>query len=234
MDPTNKFWWFAGVSILITLAIFVGMALFFWQQLPPQHQTTLIEIAKAHFMYIFIAVILFVAAIGFGLDAIFHSYILPLNRLPEEIELIHTVNSAHRIKRDGSKLLNRVIDEINENAERYQQLENAVMSRVIEAKSEVEKEKNILAVIMSELPEGVLICNRDGQILFFNRQARKFFAPRRENLGDGPEASAEISPHTHPFFGLGRSVFEIIVILLITQPLGKLFNVLFDELCRHT
>jgi len=115
MDPTNKFWWFAGVSILVTLLIFVGIAIFFWQQLLPDQQATLIEIVKIHFIYIFIALILFMAAIGFGLDAIFHSYILPLNRLPEEIELIHTVNSAHRIKRDGSKLVNLVIDAINEN-----------------------------------------------------------------------------------------------------------------------
>ena len=222
MDPTNKFWWFAGVSILITLAIFVGMALFFWQQLPPDHQTTLIDIVKAHFIYIFIAVILFVAAIGFGLDAIFHSYILPLNRLPEEIELVHTVNSAHRIKRDGSKVVNLVIDAINENAEHYQQLENAVTHRVIEAKSEVEKEKNILAVIMSELPEGVLICNRDGQILFFNRQARKFFAPRRQGHGDNVAPVADASPDAHPFFGLGRSVFEIIDRHLVSDALGEI------------
>ena len=222
MDPTNKFWWFAGVSILITLAIFVGMALFFWQQLPPDHQTTLIDIVKAHFIYIFIAVILFVAAIGFGLDAIFHSYILPLNRLPEEIELVHTVNSAHRIKRDGSKVVNLVIDAINENAEHYQQLENAVTNRVIEAKSEAEKEKNILAVIMSELPEGVLICNRDGQILFFNRQARKFFAPRRQGHDDNAAPVADASPEAHPFFGLGRSVFEIIDRHLVSDALGEI------------
>jgi DNA polymerase III subunit epsilon len=222
MDPTNKFWWFAGVSIVVTLLIFIGIALFFWQQLLPDQQATLIDIIKVHFIYIFIALILFMAAIGFGLDGIFHSYILPLNRLPEEIELIHTVNSGHRIKREGSKLVNLVIDAINENAEHYQQLENAVTSRVIEAKSEVEKEKNILAVIMSELPEGVLICNRDGQILFFNRQARKFFAPRREDPGDEAVVAPDASPGAHPFFGLGRSVFEIIDRHLVSDALGEI------------
>lgn len=222
MDPTNKFWWFAGVSILISLLIFVGMALFFWQQLLPDQQAMLVEIVKAHFIYIFIALVLFMAAIGFGLDGIFHSYILPLNRLPEEIELIHTVNSEHRIKRDGSRLVNLVIDAINENAEHYQQLENAVASRVIEAKSEVEKEKNILAVIMSELPEGVLICNRDGQILFFNRKARQFFAPKRESYREDAEATENASAPAHPFFGLGRSVFEIIDRHLVSDALDEI------------
>ena len=222
MDPKNKFWWFAGVSIFITMMIFVGMALFFWQQLLPDQQATLIDIVKTHFIYIFIAVILFIAAIGFGLDGIFHSYILPLNRLPEEIELVHTVNAGHRIKREGSRVVNRVIDAINENAEHYQQLENAVTSRVVEAKSEVEKEKNILAVIMSELPEGVLICNRDGQILFFNRQARNFFGPRREGHGEEAVAGTDPSPPAHPFFGLGRSIFEIIDRHLVSEALAEI------------
>jgi len=222
MDPKNKFWWFAGVSIFVTMLIFVGMAMFFWQQLLPDQQATLIDIAKIHFIYIFVAIILFIAAIGFALDGIFHSYILPLNRLPEEIELVYTVNAGHRIKRDGGRLINRVIDTINENAEHYQQLENAVTRRVMEAKSEVEKEKNILAVIMSELPEGVLICNRDGQILFFNRQARNFFTPRREGHAEEAVAAAEPPPPAYPFFGLGRSIFEIIDRHLASEALAEI------------
>jgi DNA polymerase-3 subunit epsilon len=221
MDPTNKFWWFAGVSILLTLMIFVGMAWFFWQQLLPDQQAVLIAIVKTHFIYIFIALILFMAAIGFGLDGIFHSYILPLNRLPEEIELIHTVNADHRIKREGSRLINLVIDAINENAEHYQQLANDVTARVQEAKADVEKEKNILAVIMSELPEGVLICNRDGQILFFNKQARNFFTGKGRKPDMGTCPSGEPPPEL-PFFGLGRSVYEIIDPQLVSYALDDI------------
>jgi len=222
MDPTNKFWWFAGVSIAVTLLTFLGIALFFWQQLLPDQQATLIDIAKNHFIYVFIALVLFVAAIGFGLDGIFHSYILPLNRLPEEIELIHTVNSGHRIKREGSKLVNLVIDAINENAEHYQRLENDVTARVIDAKSDVEKEKNILAVIMSELPEGVLICNRDGQILFFNKQAKRFFGDKKEDHSTDTQTADDQQPLPFTFFGLGRSVFEIIDRDLVSYALDDI------------
>ena len=222
MDPTNKFWWFAGVSIFITSLVFTGIALFFWQQLLPDQQAILIDIFKNHFIYLFIALVLFMAAIGFGLDGIFHSYILPLNRLPEEIELIHTVNSGHRIKREGSKVVNLVIDAINETADHYQQLENDVTSRVMAAKSDVEKEKNILAVIMSELPEGVMICNRDGQILFFNKQAKRFFAGKNDaHLGD-TQAPDGLPPLPFSFFGLGRSVFEIIDRHLVSHALDDI------------
>ena len=226
MDPTNKFWWFAGVSIIVTMLIFVAMALFFWQQLLPDQQVMLLDIAKTHFIYIFIAIILFIAALGFALDGIFHSYILPLNRLPEEIELVHTVNAGHRIKREGSKVVNRVIDAINENAERYQRLENDVTNRVMEAKSEVEKEKNILAVIMSDLPEGVLICNRDGQILFFNKQARHFFTDQKEDSPGEESVGGEVKHNAAPFFGLGRSVFEIIDRHLVSDALDDITGML--------
>ncbi|MGD9330439.1 MAG: exonuclease domain-containing protein [Desulfobacterales bacterium] len=222
MDPTNKFWWFAGVSFFLTLLIFITIALFFWQQLLPDQQATLIAIAKSHFIYLFITLILLMATIGFGLDAIFHSYILPLNRLPEEIEIIHTVNSSHRIKREGSKLVNLVIDAINENANHYQALECNISSRVTDAKSELEKEKNILAVIMSELPEGVLICNRDGQILFYNKQTKRFFTAKKETPSGETAASYPRRQEPYPFFGLGRSVFEIIDRNLISHALDEI------------
>ena len=80
---------------------------------------------------------------------------------------------------------------------------------------------------MSELPEGVLICNRDGQILFFNKQAKKFFAGKKDDrLGDTQ------SPLPFPFFGLGRSVFEIIDRNLVSHALDDITEKLEKGTCR--
>ena len=210
MDPTNKFWWFAGVSILLALLFFAGIAVMAWQQLDSGQQTVVLEVLKEHFIYFFMAMVVLLTAIGFALDGIFHSFILPLERLPEEVELVYTVNPRHRIKREGSKAVNQLIDNLNEWADRHEAFEAAVEKRVQSARQEVEKEKNILAVIMSELPEGVLICNREGQILFFNRQAQKFLTRREEGL---PPNATQTAPRDKPpfaYFGLGRSVFEVI------------------------
>ncbi len=207
MDPTNKFWWFAGVSIFLTVLVFSGLGIFVWQQLSVAQQTVVLDIVKTYFIYFFMAIIVLLAAVGFALDGIFHSYILPLNRLPEEIELVYTVNPQHRIKRDGSKLVNLLIDKLNAWADRHDKFEAAVDKRVQSAKAEVEKEKYNLAVIMSELPEGVLICNREGQILFFNRQARKFLTrPDEHAFESEPNADGQ---RRLPFgyFGMGSSVF---------------------------
>jgi DNA polymerase-3 subunit epsilon len=229
MDPTNKFWWFAGVSILLAAVVFSGIGVFVWQQITPDQQAVVVQILKAYFIYIFMAVIVLLAAVGFALDGIFHSYILPLNRLPEEIELVYTVNPKHRIKREGSKLVNLLIDTLNEWADRHEAFEATTERRIQNAKAEVEKEKNILAVIMSELPEGVLICNREGQILFYNRQARKFLSrPDETQFGDEMDAQGQ---RRLPFayFGLGRSVFEVIDRNLISHA----WDEISEKLARH-
>jgi DNA polymerase-3 subunit epsilon len=223
MDPSNKFWWFSAASIMVTALVVVGIVAFFWQQLTPVEQTALFDIVTRHFIYIFIVVVMVLAALGFALDGIFHSYILPLNRLPEEIELIHTVNPAHRIKREGSKLIDLLIDAVNEGAERYQSMEENVSQRIFQAKADVEKEKNILAVIMSELPEGVLICNREGQIIFYNRQARKFFTQSEAPpTTPAPNMDSMEGQSGFAFLGLGRSVYEIIDRHLISHALDEI------------
>lgn len=154
MDPSNKFWWFAAVSILITGMILVGIAAFFWQQLGPDDQRVLIAIFKNHFIYFFIALILVMAGIGFGLDAIFHSYILPLNKLAEEIDLIHSVNPSRRIRREGGLMVNRLIDALNEAANRYDQLQSTIHQQITAARAAADRERSILASIMAQLPEG--------------------------------------------------------------------------------
>jgi DNA polymerase-3 subunit epsilon len=219
MDPTNKFWWFAGLSILLTVAIVSGIAVFFWQQLTPGEHVLLLAILKKHFIYLFIVIVLMLAMVGFALDGIFHTYILPLDRLHEEVELIYTVNPAHRIRREGSKLINLLIDAINDGAERYHDTGARVQSLIREAMDKLEVEKNILAVIMSELPEGVLICNTEGQILFYNRQARRFLSESAEAQAPASDAG---NPDPSAFIGLGRSVFEFVDRHLISYALEEL------------
>ena len=75
---------------------------------------------------------------------------------------------------------------------------------------------------MSELPEGVLICNRDGQILFFNKQAKRFFGGRKQETQAEIPGSQAKPPSSTPFFGLGRSVFEIIDRNLVSHALDDI------------
>ena len=206
MKQNNKFFWFALVSIAFTLVFIVTVGFLFWHQLLPGEQFFLTEFLKRNFLYIFTAVFLLLAGLGFGLDWVFRFYILPLDKLTEESILIHSTNPSHRIQLEGSREVVRLAKVINEWAERFENVQNNIEERIQQAKSESEEEKNILAALMAELPEGVIICNREGQILLYNKRAKRFLIgdkanEYREALG-GNESGR--------FIGLGRSVFSII------------------------
>ncbi len=61
-------------------------------------------------------------------------------------------------------------------ADRYVQLQGERASAIRQARADLEEERNLLAALMSELTEGVLVCNLDGQILLYNRNARTLLA----------------------------------------------------------
>ena len=218
MNPKNKFWWFAAISISITLIIICALSVLFWNHLLPEEKSLLISIIKQHFVYIFSAVFLLLAGLGFALDGIFHTYILPMGRLAEEATLINSVNPSHRIKLEGSKDIIRLAQIVNEAADRYEELQNNVEKKIHLARAESEEEKDILAAIMSELPEGVLVCNTEGRILLYNKRVKQFLASNNNNNSFDSEPLSK----SGRFIGLGRSVFGIIDKNLIVHALDEI------------
>ena len=220
MRAGNKFWWFASISFALILVILASLAVFFWRELDESQKSLILQILKDRFGYFFAAVFLGLAGIGFLLDGIFHIYILPLARIKEETALIHSVNPAHRIKGEGGADLVVLADEINELADRYDSLRRDVEEKIHYAKAEAEEEKNILAAFMAELPEGVVICNAEGQILLYNRQAKAILVGKQP----AQAASLETSGDSGPFIGLGRSVFSLIDKNLIVHALDEIVD----------
>jgi len=216
MRAGNQFWWFALISIAVTLVIIFSMGIFFWRQLAPDAQSLLIDILKDDFGYIFAVVFLVMAGLGFALDGIFHTYILPVIKLKEEISIINSANPAHRIEIEGNRDILDLAAGINESAERYQTLRREVEHRIADAKAETDAEKNILAAFMAELPEGVIICNVGGQILLYNRQAKHLLTGKNGST-DGNMAS-----ESGKFIGLGRSIFGLIDRNLILHVLDEM------------
>jgi DNA polymerase-3 subunit epsilon len=89
---------------------------------------------------------------------------------------------------------------INQFADGYHQLERDLDARSAEARARVEEERNRFAALMSELSEGVVVCNADGRILLYNARAAKLVG----SAESGP-ARGDYAP-----LGLGRSVFGLL------------------------
>jgi DNA polymerase-3 subunit epsilon len=118
-----------------------------------------------------------------------------VRRLAEQTRVVLGANPGYRVAADGVPELAEAAHAVNQLAEAYHRALGDLEARSAEARARVEEERNRLAALMSELSEGVLVCNVEGRILLYNERARRLLTP---------EAAAH--PQYIPL-GLGRSVF---------------------------
>jgi DNA polymerase III subunit epsilon len=162
------------------------------------------------------------AALGLARRVMIDRYIRPLRELAEETNLITSVNPSHRIVIKGGKEVLRLAQVINEKADSFEELQKDVWRKIELATAQSEEEKNILAAIVSELPEGILICNAECQILLYNKQARRHLEGDEKRTFPNSEASRLATGAGNPFIGLGRSVFGVIDKNLIVPALDEI------------
>lgn len=143
-----------------------------------------------------VAVLMGVA--GFGVEYVYKNYVLPLKKISSEASIIYSSNPGHRLQVSGSREIIALSRIINNFAEMFEHLNRDITEQILIARKETEKERNTLAAIMSELPKGVIICNKSGRIILFNTRAKHLFS--RQNGSSG----------TEQFIGLGRSIFHLI------------------------
>jgi DNA polymerase III subunit epsilon len=209
MKLNNKFWLFVIVCITFTSFIAVTLAVLFWRQISLSEQQILLHVFKAQFWYFFSAAVFLFTAFGFTLDWFFRFYILPLNQLIEETQVMNTVNPAHRLKIDGSREIQTLARLINDCGDQYESAKHIIDQTVESAKAKTEAEKNILATIMAELTQGVLICDTVGRILLYNRQAQRVLNKvQRPSVVDDVEKDHDLE--TDGFVGLHRSIYSLL------------------------
>ncbi len=226
MKSNNKIWWAISISIGVAAILGLALVVLFWHQSIQQNRPILQEIFARYGHTIVVIGLALIAGLGFILARVFRTAILPMNQLPEEVELIHSVNPAHRIHIKGAYGLMQLVEKINAGAEQYEKMEKSVFDRVQIAKAELEEEKNILAAIMAELPEAVMVCNKDGMIILYNSQAKRYFGEKSNTLqANHPpdvvnDTAADQKGQAH--LGIGRSIFGIINENMIRHALGEI------------
>jgi DNA polymerase-3 subunit epsilon len=213
---SRSFWWIVLAGTLFFVAVTVSLALILWLQLTLDERQFILDFIAAHSIYIFCATVMLITGVGFAVDWVYWMYILPMHRIAEETGIIHGVNPAHRIKLVGSADVVRLADAINSAADRFEELHRSVEDRIAEARARSEEEKNILSVVLAELPEGVLVCSPEGRIILYNERARQLLESSGEPPAGRPQAQ------TGDFMGLGRSIFGAIDKPLIAYALDEI------------
>ena len=123
-----------------------------------------------------------IAGAGLAIEWVFRLDVFPISRIAEETGIMHGVNTGHRLHVEGSRDVRQLAAAINTSADAFEALHRSVEERIAEARARIEEEKNILSVVLAELPEGVLVCNPEGRIILYNERARQLL----ESPGEAP------------------------------------------------
>ena len=147
------------------------------------------------------------------LRALFQQYVHGLLRMAETLRLMLGANRNFRVAIEGPPEVRELAHAANDLAQQRDELLDDVEAQIRHAKATVEEEKNRLAALMSELAQGVVVCNLDGRILLYNSRARLQF----KALAQGPTSMSGGA-----LIGLGRSIFSILERGQITHSLENI------------
>ncbi len=187
-----------------------GILTFIWFQLTPDQEQVLKVLGQENLFPLLGLVFLVVGSLWVIFDITYNTYIRPLKRMSAEAGVIYASNPSHRLKIKGSKDITNLCRVINDFADMFENLNKTITQQILAARKETEKERNLLAAIMAELPQGVIICNKNGRVLLFNSLAKKIFTHRASPL------------RTEQFIGLGRSIFHLIDKNLIAHAIDEI------------
>jgi len=180
----------------VALAVPAGLFMLLAAGLPEADAAALMRILAQRTPALLFGALLLLLACAAAVKWVLGGYLTAAQDLAEHTRLIQSANAALRLEAHGGPLAG-VAAAVNELAEAYRGLQRDSEARAAEARSRLEEERNRLAALMSELTQGVMVCNADGTILLYNEQARMLFA------------ATDVAARP-PLVGLGRSLFGLI------------------------
>jgi DNA polymerase III subunit epsilon len=137
---------------------------------------------------------------GMAAHWLYQRYPHSARQLAEQSRSLLAAERGFRVASAGAPELADVASAINQLADAYHRIEHDLEQRGADARARVEEERDRFAALMSELSQGVLVCNADGRILLYNPRAAALLAPF---AGSGPRG--DYKP-----LGLGRSVLALL------------------------
>lgn len=117
--------------------------------------------------------VLLVFGLGFAVWRFFDRYVVPLRRVAAETRLVASVNPAHRLRPAGAAEPFEIALAVNALADRYAAARADVQGTVAAARADLERERDTLAALVSQLALAVLVCDAEGRILLYNPAARR-------------------------------------------------------------
>ena len=212
MNARVKFFLWLAAVVGGAVGVVAATAIVVSAGLPEEEYALLLHIASKRAPVLAFVALLLVIASGAMLGWLFRSYMTAVRSLAEQTRIVLAANPGHRIVTDGSFELDDLTVAINRLANEYRRLQTDLETRVGVSNARLEEERNRLAALMSELSEGVLLCNAEGQILLYNERAKALFEAKAE----------QVSGARKGLVGLGRSLFALLDRDQVVHAMDKL------------
>jgi DNA polymerase III subunit epsilon len=165
-----------------------------------EHRSVLVALASESAPLIFFGMTILLVVAGMAAHWLFRRYPLAARQLAEQSRSVLAAERGFRVGAADAPELADVASAINQLADAYHRVEQDLDQRSADARARVEEERDRFAALMSELSQGVLVCNADGRILLYNSRAAALLAPF---VGSAPRG--DYKP-----LGLGRSVLALL------------------------
>jgi DNA polymerase III subunit epsilon len=157
-----------AILFTVTLAVALGTGALLVAAAGADERRMLLQLLSARAALLIFGALL-LAGVCYGIAKWFHAeYVAAARALAEQTEIALGVNDSLRISSGGATELAVLATAIGRLAEEKHRLRIDVDVRAQEQRRRLEEERNRLAALMSELSEGVLVCNTACRILLYN------------------------------------------------------------------
>jgi len=195
------------VACSFLLAVLLATGVVIGSGLEAQEQVLLAAVFERRLGALLMIVFVSCVFLFLMLRAAHEFLVLPPARAAEEAGAM-LEEPATRLTVQGSRELQALLVAVNRLAEQHQAKDEDIEARIGAANAAAEADRNRFAVLMSELAQGVIVCNLDGRVLLYNRRARALFAGS--------------SGHGMAALGLGRSIYGLFDRHLIAYALENI------------
>lgn len=210
MKGKLKFALWLGVLFDGVLIVVAAVALLVASGLPQDDQDVLRRILEQRAPLLAYAALILLFVCGGITNWLFRRYVTSVSSLAERTQTALAANPERAIVADGGPELDELAAAIDRLRGAFHGQRLELDAKIAESGLRLKEERNRLSALMSELSQGVLLCNAEGRILLYNEQARALF---------GQAAAAGAQPS---LVGLGRSVFGLLDRDQVAHALDKI------------
>ena len=189
---------------LLYLALFMGARMLLLSHADDPYLRAQVSLA------LWVAFFITVAVLAVVFAALYFLVFSPLKMLIQEVRIISGVNPGYLIELSHPHLLGDIPKVINELGGALMKARREITEAVSASSSDMENSKSRLETILTSLKEGIIVCDSQARIMFYNPEARRVF---QENAA----------------IGLGRSLFQLVP----PAPIDSSLAVLRQRRLRH-